>query len=99
MCVAALRGRGPAIPPHCQCNIPPTVSTYKLTHALSTQQQHQNTNTTQQAREARESLESRVAALEAIVAANMAATAGGSSGEVVAAAVVEDTPVENGNGS
>jgi hypothetical protein len=52
-----------------------------------------------QAAEARERLESRVAALEAIVAANMAAAApAGSSNTVVA--VVEDTPLDsNGNGS
>ena len=51
-----------------------------------------------QAREAREALESRVSALEAIVAANMAATAPAGGSEVVAA-VVEDTPIDNGNGS
>jgi hypothetical protein len=39
-----------------------------------------------------------VSALEAIVAANMAAAAPAGSAEVLAA-VVEDTPTENGNGS
>lgn len=51
-----------------------------------------------QAREARDALESRVAALEAIVAANMAAAAA-PPGTVVTAAVVEDTPLDNGNDS
>jgi hypothetical protein len=50
-----------------------------------------------QARASRESLESRVAALEAIVAANMSAAAPAGSN---AAAVPEDTPLDvNGNGS
>jgi hypothetical protein len=39
-----------------------------------------------------------VSALEAIVAANMAAAAAAGSTEVVAA-VVQDTPIDNGNGS
>jgi hypothetical protein len=52
---------------------------------------------TYQARDAREALESRVAALEAIVAANMAAAAPAGS-ESVVAAVVEDTPLDT-NGS
>jgi hypothetical protein len=52
-----------------------------------------------QAREARETLEARVAALEAVVAANMAAAAGGPGSSVVAA-VIEDTPLDsNSNGS
>jgi len=50
-----------------------------------------------QARDARDAMESRVAALEAIVAANMAAAA--PPGTVVTAAVVEDTPLDNGNDS
>lgn len=52
---------------------------------------------THQARDAREALESRVAALEAIVATNMAAAAPAGS-ETVVAAVVEDTPLDT-NGS
>lgn len=51
----------------------------------------------EQARDARDAMESRVAALEAIVAANMAAAA--PPGTVVTAAVVEDTPLDNGNDS